>query len=129
MLNDSLASALSLIMNAESSGKKECIIKPVSKVITDVLKVMSDKGYIGSFERVEDGKGGYLKLNLLGMINKCNVIKPRYSVKKLNFEKFEKRYLPSKDFGIIIVSTTKGIMSHTDAKEKNIGGRLLSYCY
>ncbi len=129
MLNDSLASALSLIMNAERVGKQECLIKPVSKIIKEVFNVMKEKGFIGDFEFIEDGRGGYLKVNLLGMINKCNVIKPRYNVKADNYEKFEKRYLPAKDMGVIFVSTTKGIMTHTQAKEKKLGGRLLGYCY
>jgi small subunit ribosomal protein S8 len=45
------------------------------------------------------------------------------------FDKFEKRYLPARGFGIIIVSTNKGIMTLEEAKEKRIGGRLLAYCY
>ena len=94
-----------------------------------ILETMNSHNYIGSFKEIEDGKGGYIKVNLLGHINGCGVIKPHFSVKKDNFEKFEKRYLPAKDFGIILVSTPQGIMTHNEAKEKSIGGRLLSYCY
>ena len=65
----------------------------------------------------------------MGNINKCGSIKPRYNIKKEDYEKFEKRYLPAKDFGFLIVSTSKGVMSHMEAKEKNIGGRLLAYFY
>jgi small subunit ribosomal protein S8 len=129
MLNDPLANALSVILNSEKIGKSECMIKPISKLIKEVLKVMKENGYIGEFKEVEDGKGGYIKINLLGMINKCGVIKPRYSSEKDNYEKFEKRYLPAKDIGIIFVSTTEGIMTHYAAKKKGIGGRLLAYCY
>jgi len=50
-------------------------------------------------------------------------------VQKGNYEKFEKRYLPAKDFGMIIVSTNQGIMTHIEAKEKGLGGRLLAYVY
>ena len=45
------------------------------------------------------------------------------------FEKFERRYLPAKDLGILFVSTPKGIMTHYDAKAKKLGGKLLAYCY
>ncbi len=45
------------------------------------------------------------------------------------FEKFEKRFLPAKDFGFLILSTSKGIMTHLAAKEKSIGGKLLAYVY
>ena len=98
-------------------------------LIKEILKVMKENGYIGDFKKLEDGKGGYIKINLLGMINKCSVIKPRYNLKSESYEKFEKRYLPAKDVGIIFVSTTKGIMTHYDAKKKSVGGRLIGYCY
>ncbi|MDZ4226799.1 MAG: 30S ribosomal protein S8, partial [Candidatus Pacearchaeota archaeon] len=60
---------------------------------------------------------------------KCGVVKPRFPVKLDEFEKFEKRYLPAKNFGIIIVSTSNGIMTHIEAKEKKLGGRLIAYIY
>ena len=129
MLNDPLANAFSKIMNAELTGKTECMLKPVSKLLSKLLTMMQDKRYIGSFKVIEDGKGGLIKLSLIGKINKCKVIKPRYPVKKDGFEKFEKRYLPAKDFGIIFVSTSKGIMTHIEAKEKKLGGRLIAYVY
>ena len=90
---------------------------------------MKENGYIGDYKKIEDGKGGYIKLNLLGLINKCNVIKPRYNVKSKDFEKFEKRYLPAKGVGVIFISTVKGILTHYQAKEMNIGGRLIGFCY
>ena len=129
MLNDPLANVMSLILNNELIGESECLIKPVSKVIKEILKVMKENGYIGDFKEFEDNRGNYLKLNLVGGINKCGVIKPRYSVKGNNFENFEKRYLPAKDTGILFVSTPRGIMTHYDAKSKKTGGKLLAYCY
>jgi small subunit ribosomal protein S8 len=129
MLNDALANALSKILNAEKLGKESCLIKPISNVIKEVLKIMNENNYIGEFKEIDDGKGGLIKINLLGKINKCGVIKPRYPVKKDEFEKFEKRYLPAKDFGIILVSTTKGIVVHNQAKKEESGGILLAYCY
>ncbi len=129
MLNDTLATALSAILNREKIGNKECVIRPSSKMIKEVLKIMNDNNYIGSFEEIVTSKGNLLKVNLLGNINKCGAIKPRYSVKGNEYEKFEKRYLPAKDFGIICVSTSKGITTHTEAKKKNLGGRLIAYCY
>ncbi|MFH0798099.1 MAG: 30S ribosomal protein S8 [Candidatus Woesearchaeota archaeon] len=128
-MNDTLAVALSNLLNAEIIGRSEFLIKPVSKVTKQVLEIMNRNGYIGSYEVIEDNKGGIIKVNLLGAVNKCGVIKPRYSVQKGNYEKFEKRYLPAKDFGMIIVSTNQGIMTHIEAKEKGLGGRLLAYIY
>ena len=129
MLNDTLANALSVISNNEKIGKKECIISPCSKIIKEVFKIMNENGYIGSFEEMTHNNKLTLKINLLGNINKCGAIMPRFSVKKDGYERIEKRYLPAKDFGMIFVSTPQGIMTHTDAKKKNIGGKLLAYCY
>ena len=129
MLNDPLANMMSLILNNELIGRSECMIKPVSKIIKESLKVMKQHEYIGDFKETEDGRGNYIQLTLIGNINKCGVIKPRYRVKNNEFEKFEKRYLPAKDLGILFVSTPKGIMTHYDAKVKKQGGRLLAYCY
>ena len=128
-MNDSLATALSLILNDEKIGRGKSTIKPASKIIKKVLDIMQNNRYIGDREEIEDGRGNKSKVNLLGNINKCGVIKPRYSVKKDQYEKFEERYLLAKGMGILMVSTPLGIISHDEAKKKDIGGRLLAYCY
>lgn len=126
--NDSLSSALSHILNCEKAKKKECIVKPSSSLIKKVLHIMKDHKYIGDFKEYS-GRGNYIKINLIERINKCGAIKPRFSIKKNQLEKYEKRYLPAKDFGVIILSTNKGLITHYEAKEKNHGGRLISYVY
>lgn len=128
-LNDPLANALSSILTDEKAGKRQSLVRPSSKIIKKVLQVMNEHNYVGGFEESKEGGGNVLKLNLLGNINKCGVIKPRYSVKKDEFEKFEERYLLARDMGILILSTPSGIIAHKGAKEKNTGGRLLAYCY
>ncbi|MEE9525243.1 MAG: 30S ribosomal protein S8 [Candidatus Woesearchaeota archaeon] len=129
MLNDPLANALSKIKNAEKLGKNSCSIAPSSKVIKEVFRIMQENKFIGEFKETDNGKGGIIKIELIGKINNCGVIKPHYSAKQDGFEKFEKRYLPAKNFGIIIVSTPQGIMTQQEAAEKNSGGVLLAYCY
>lgn len=128
-LNDPLAQALSNIWNAEKIGKKECLAGIASNMLKNVLKIFKDNDYIESFEVVEDGKAGLIKVNLNGGINKCGVIKPRFSIQKQEFEKFEKRYLPARNLGIILISTPKGLVTHIQAREKKTGGRLIAYVY
>ncbi|WJI10234.1 30S ribosomal protein S8 [Methanobacterium sp. CWC-01] len=128
-LMDPLANALTNMRNNEMQGNNRCTIRPASKMIGHVLRTMQKEGYIGEFEYVDDGKAGQFMVELEGNINKCGVIKPRHAVKKDEFEKFEKRYLPSKNFGIMIMTTSQGIMTHNEAKEHGIGGRLLVYVY
>jgi small subunit ribosomal protein S8 len=129
MLMDPLADALSNMKNNEYTGNLKCVIKPASKLIGRVLKVMQDHGYIGEFEFIDDGRSGKFKVKLLGKMNSCGVIRPRYSVKKDEFEKFEKKFLPAKGFGILILTTPLGIMDHEEARKRGVGGRLLAYVY
>ncbi|ADP77666.1 SSU ribosomal protein S8P [Methanothermus fervidus DSM 2088] len=128
-LNDPLANALTTIKNNEMRGNIRCKIAPASKLVGRVLRTMQKEGYIGEFEFVDDGKSGQFIVELKGNINDCGVIKPRHSVKKDEFEKFEKRYLPARDFGILIVTTPEGVMTHREAKKRGIGGILLAYVY
>ena len=129
MLNDTLADALSAILNAEKIGKPTVEIKPTSKIIETSLEIINKKGYIGSFEKTKEIGGTKLTLNLIGKVNKCGAIKPRYAIKFEEIEKFEKRFLPAKDFGMIIISTSQGILTNDEARKKKIGGKLLAYCY
>jgi small subunit ribosomal protein S8 len=126
---DIVSSALSKIYQYEKLGRKLVELKPVSKLLKEILKIMNEEGYVGTFQEVEDGRGNYLKLSLLGRINKCGSIKPRFSIKIEDFTKKEQRYLPARGFGIMILSTPKGIMAHKKAFEQKTGGSLLAYCY
>lgn len=128
-LNDPLANVLSSMMNCVNLGKMQLKIKPVSRVIKEVLQVLQNHRYIGEFKEVKETRGKAIEINLIGGLNKCGVIKPRYAVRLESYAKFEKRYLPAKGFGILVISTPKGLMSHEEAKEKRLGGRLLAYCY
>ncbi|MDD1720469.1 MAG: 30S ribosomal protein S8 [Euryarchaeota archaeon] len=129
VLLDPLANVLSTIKNAESVGKGECDVTPVSKLIGSVLRVMQKGDYIGDFEYIEDGKAGIFKIELLGAINKCGAIKPRFSVQTTDIEKWEQRYLPARNFGYLILTTSEGIMTHVEARARGIGGKLLAYVY
>lgn len=126
---DTLANALITIKNAEKMGKKECVIKPASKIIGEILKIMQKEKYIGDFEFIDDGKAGMFEIKLLGRINNCRAVKPRYPVSKDEMAKWEKRYLPARGMGILILSTPKGVMSNKGAKSTDTGGRLLAYVY
>ncbi|MHC1631355.1 MAG: 30S ribosomal protein S8 [Methanotrichaceae archaeon] len=129
VLLDPLADAMSTIKNAEDVGKEYCIIHPASKLIGNTLKVMANLGYIGEFEFIDDGKSGKFMVKMRGKINKCGVIKPRFSTKALELEKWETRFLPARNFGLLIISTSQGVMSHLDARERDIGGQMLAYVY
>ena len=126
---DTLANGLTTIINNEMRNKRECVISPASKLLGRVLRIMQLNGYIGEFEFVDDGRSGKFKVQLLGRINKCGAVRPRYSVKTDEFEEWEKKFLPSREVGTIVISTPKGILSHKEAREKHLGGKLLAFVY
>lgn len=128
MQHNLLADALSKIKNAEKVGKKEVIVKR-SKLIENVLKVMQEHKYIDSYEIILDNKQGLIKVYLNHRITDCNAISTRFSVRVNEIEKYEKRFLPAHNVGILILTTSKGVMDHKKAKELHIGGKLLAYVY
>jgi small subunit ribosomal protein S8 len=127
--NDPLSDALSGIDNAESVGHLTHTVEPASNMVGSVLEVFYDRGYIGGFEFVDDGKAGRFEVELKGAINECGPVNPRYSVGADGFEQWEKRYLPARDYGALVVTTSHGIMSHYEAREEGIGGQVIAYVY
>ena len=124
-----LANLFTTMYNNELRNKKECLVIPASKLAQEVLRVMQKSKYIGEFEFIDDGITGKLRIQLLGRINKCGVITPRYPVKAGDFYEWERRYLPAVNVGILIVSTSQGVKSHTQAVQEGIGGRLLGFVF
>lgn len=128
-LNNPLSNVLSAINNAEKVSHNQVVVKNNSRVIRRVLDLLGDEEYVKGYEIIEDGRGGTIKVTLAGQINRIGVITPNFSVKNEEYQKYEKRYLPARDFGIIVVSTSRGMMTHNQAQEMGIGGRLIAYCY
>ena len=126
---DPLNDALAKIYNAEQAGKYNVNLSPASNLLGSVLGIMQSSGYVGEIEKNDDARGGSYIVQLRGAINKCGVVKPRHSVRRQEFDKWEGRYLPAQDFGLLILTTNSGIMHHKDAKEHRIGGKLLAYVF
>jgi small subunit ribosomal protein S15Ae len=124
-----LADALKAIYNAEKRGKRQALIRPSSRVIIKFLEVMQKHGYIGEFEIVDDHRSGKIVVNLLGRINKCGVVSPRFDLKVLDIEKQIVNLLPSRQFGHIVLTTSTGIIDHEEAREKHTGGKILGFFY
>lgn len=129
MRHDPLNDIINTIKNASRMGMREIEVRPAARLIGRVLKVMQEYNYVTSFEVVDDIKGGLFRIRLASTINNCGVVKPRLSVKRSDLERFESRYLPAQDFGILILTTTKGVMSHKSARENGVGGKILAYVY
>ena len=124
-----LANLFASLQNAEMRNKKECVVIPASNLASEVLRVLQKRKYIGEFEFIDDGVGGKLRVQLLGRINKCGVFSGGFPVRSLKLVDWEHRYLPAVGVGTLLVSTPQGVMSHVEAQEKKIGGRLVGYVY
>lgn len=125
---DIFADAINKIKVYESSGMYECTV-PSTKLIRAVLDTMKANDYIKGYEEVKEGKFRTIRITLSKKINGMGVIKPRFPVSVNDLQKYEMRYIPSRDFGILIVSTPQGIMTNRDARAKATGGRLIAYVY
>lgn len=125
---DVLSDVLNQIKVAESRGNYECTV-PSTKLVRAVLDSMQKHKYITGYKEFKDGKFHRLKVTLAKRINDIGPIKPRYAVSLRDYQKYETRFIPSKDFGILVVSTPQGIMSNAEAKAAGTGGRLIAYIY
>jgi small subunit ribosomal protein S8 len=128
MKHDIISDVFSSIKNGDKFGKS-AVVTPSSNLVKNLLLILQGHSYIGDFEFMDDKKGGKFKVQLLGKVNDCNSVRPRFYVKKDEYVKYEKRLLPATGFGLLIVSTTKGLMIQTEAKEKGLGGVLIGYVY
>ena len=124
-----LQDCLRNIVNAERKGKKQVLITPVSTLVVKFLKLMQKNGYIGEFEIVDDHRSKKIVIELIGRINKCGVISPRYDLTLTDFEKWTNSILPSRQFGHLVISTNQGIFTHEEARSRHIGGKIVGFFY
>lgn len=125
---DILADALNTIKTHEIAGQKKCTVR-YSKLIEKVLDILKQQGYIAAFNKITVGPSDLFDVELSGKINEAKVVKPRAPVKKNEWARFEQRFLPAYNIGVIIVSTSQGVLTNMDAQEKGLGGRLVAYVY
>jgi len=126
MSQDTVADALNMIRNAKKARKDKLKIKIISNVLIEILKIMKQKGAIKKYKINAKDKSMDITI---GELFECKSIKPRFSVDKSQIEKYRRRYLPARNIGTMIISTNKGLMTHEEAQEENIGGCLIAYFY
>lgn len=125
MSQDIVADTLNQIMNAKRAGHRKVTVARHSKFLMTILSIGKLKGYIKEF-RIN---GKNVDIEFGDNLNACLAVKPRYLVKSDEIMKFVRRYLPSRHMGLVVISTSKGLMTHHTAIEKRIGGSVIAYFY
>ena len=126
MSQDIIADALNMMRNAKKARKDVVEIKRISDLLIEVLKIMKQKGAIKKYKINVKEKSIEVTL---GDLSDCKSIKPRFTVKVSQIEKYRRRYLPARNMGTIIISTNKGLITHEEAQAEGFGGCLMAYFY
>ena len=123
MSQNIIADTLNQIMNAKKARKTEVVVNKHSKLLKKILDIAKQDGYLDySIE------GTKLTIKII-KLNEIKSINPRYTFSMNKLNRYIERFLPAKNFGFVIVSTNQGLMKHTEAKEKNLGGCLIAYVF
>ena len=124
MSQDIVADGLNRIMNARRAGKASVTLQYHSKFLQQVLAIGKLKGYFTDCRVTPQGI-----LVEFGTVHACKAVKPRYVVKVQDIDRYVRRYLPARGMGLLIISTSSGLMTHQTAIEKNLGGSVIAYFY
>ena len=130
-ITDSIADMLTRIRNA-GAAKHETVDVPASKMKKAIAQILLDEGYIKSFQLIEDGKQGIIRIVLKYGENKTSVISGLRRVSKPGLRIYtncEDMPKVMKGLGIAIVSTSKGVMTDKQARKANVGGEVLAFVW
>ena len=131
VVTDPIADMLTRIRNANAMKYKE-VSMPVSKVKTEIAKILKEEGFIENYKVKEDKVQGTLVLTLKYVNKKERVITglKRISTPGLRvYAKAEEMPKVLNGFGIAIVSTSKGIMTDKEARKNSLGGEVMAYVW
>lgn len=130
-ITDSIADILTRIRNA-NTAKHPTVDVPASNMKKAIAQILVDEGYIKSFQIIDDGKQGIIRITLKYGENKSQVITGLRRVSKPGlriYSSCEDMPKVMKGLGIAIVSTSKGVMTDKKARELNVGGEVLAFIW
>ena len=130
-ITDPIADMLTRIRNA-GSAKHETVDVPASKMKKAIAQILFDEGYIKSFQLIDDGTQGIIRITLKYLPGKEKAIQGLRRVSKPGLRVYAGAdELPKvlKGLGIAIVSTSKGVMTDKAARAAQIGGEVLAFVW
>ena len=130
-ISDVIADMLTRIRNA-NSAKHESVDVPASNMKKAIADILKEEGYIASYQIVEDGKQGIIRITLKYGRGKQRVIQGLRRVSKPGlriYSNCEDMPKVMNGLGVAIVSTSKGVMTDKKARELNVGGEVLAFVW
>ena len=130
-ITDSIADILTRIRNA-NTAKHATVDVPASNMKKAIAQILVADGYIKSYQIIDDGKQGIIRITLKYGENKSQVITGLRRVSKPGlriYSSCEDMPKVMKGLGIAIVSTSKGVMTDKKARELNVGGEVLAFIW
>ncbi|MDO5022022.1 MAG: 30S ribosomal protein S8 [Eubacteriales bacterium] len=131
-INDPIADMLTRIRNAQVA-KHDTVMIPASKNKKAIAKILYDEGYVKSYEFIDDGVQGQIKLHIKYIDERKNpVIGGLRRISKPGLRVYAKcEDLPKVlgGLGIAIISTSRGVMTDRDARNANLGGEVMAYIW
>ena len=131
VITDPIADMLTRIRNANTANH-EVVDVPASRMKQAVAKILKDEGFINDFERVNEGPQGVIRIKLKYGQNKEKVITGLRRISRPGLRVYtNKTEIPRVlgGLGLVIISTSKGIMSGKRAKKEGCGGEVLAYVW
>ena len=130
-ITDPVADMLTRIRNA-NSAKHETVDVPASNLKKAIAQILLDEGYIKSFELVDNGNQGVIRITLKYLAKKAPVLSGLRRVSKPGLRVYagaEEIPFVLKGLGIAIVSTSQGVMTDKKARQLHIGGEVLAFVW
>ena len=130
-MSDVIADMLTRIRNA-NDAKHATVDIPASNMKKAIAEILVNEGYVKSFETIEDGKQGVIRITLKYQGNKQKVLRGIRRVSKPGLRIYAScEDMPSvmNGLGIAIVSTSKGIMTDKQARKENVGREVLAFVW
>ncbi|SFI34856.1 SSU ribosomal protein S8P [Tindallia magadiensis] len=130
-MTDPLADMLTRIRNA-SAVKHESVDVPASNIKKEIARLLLEEGFIKSYDAIEDGKQGLIRIQLKYGKNEEKVISGIKRISKPGL-----RVYANKDdvprvlggLGVAIISTSKGLVTDKQAREAGVGGEVIAYVW
>ncbi|HIZ55723.1 MAG TPA: 30S ribosomal protein S8 [Firmicutes bacterium] len=130
-ITDTIADMLTRIRNA-NSAKHDTVDVPASNMKKSIAQILVDEGYVKSYQVIDDGKQGIIRITLKYGENKSLVLTGLRRVSKPGLRIYtscEDMPKVMKGLGVAILSTSKGVITDKTARKLNIGGEILAFVW